>query len=147
MQNNHIIRNVQPKDFNEIYLLLEQLWPDQNLNKEDLFDIYQLSMSNEAEFTRCYVSDGKILGFVAGNFQNAFYRAGKLCYVAVLVIDSEHRGAGIGAKLMDNIKEYAMQNNCKAIELESGFRREKAHAFYEKYGFEKTAYTFALELK
>ena len=31
----------------------------------------------------------------------------------------------------------------KRVELDSGFPREKAHAFYEKLGFEKRAYLFS----
>ncbi len=30
----------------------------------------------------------------------------------------------------------------KRVELDSGFPREKAHAFYERLGFEKRAYLF-----
>ncbi len=140
------IRKADLDDFNSISLLLQQLWPSDIININELYEVYKLSINRASEFAICYCQGKKIVGFAAGNIQNAFYRTGNLCYVGVLIIDSEYRGHGIGIELMDYIKNIAVKNNCKAIELESGFHRKKAHDFYENYGFKKTAFTFALEL-
>ena len=142
-----MIRKALINDFVSVYALFEQLWPDDKLDKDELFTIYQKSLGNVDEFSFCYIRDNAILGFVAGNIRNAFYRAGKLCYVSVLVTNEKHRGQGVGTALMNHIETVAIENNCKAIELESGLRREQAHIFYENFGFKKTAYTFAIELK
>lgn len=144
--SSDVIRNVDIEDFDSIYLLLKQLWPNKELSKVKLFKIHQLSIDNKTEYSVCYIKDNNIVGFAAGNIQNSLYRAGRLCYVAVLVVDFDYRGQGIGTKLMDYIKTIAADNDCIAIQLESGFHREKAHTFYEKSGFTKTAYSFALEL-
>lgn len=143
--SNDVIRNVTIDDFDSISLLLQQLWPNDKINLKELYKVYNLSIENPSEYAICYCHDEKVIGFASGEIQNAFYRTGKLCYVGVMIVHSNFRGQGIGIKLMDYIKTIAVKNNCKAMELNSGFHREKAHDFYEKYGFKKTAYTFALE--
>lgn len=142
----HEIREAAVDDFNSIALLLRQLWPDDNINEKELYEVYNLSIENASEFAICYCQGEKIVGFASGNIQNAYYRTSNLCYVGVLIVDSDFRGHGIGKKLMDYIKMIAVKNNCNAIELKSGFHRKKAHEFYENYGFGKTAYTFSLLL-
>ena len=143
---NETIREAQLEDFDVVFMLLEQLWADIKLDKEKMQLVFKLSIGNENEFAFCYIENEDIIGFSAGNIQNAYYRTGRLCYISVLIVDSKYRGHGIGTKLTNYVKDFAIKNNCNAIELESGFKREKAHIFYEKYGFTKTAYTFALEL-
>ncbi len=45
---------------------------------------------------------------------------------------------------MDHALQLARRESCKAVILDSGFPRERAHRFYEKYGFEKSCYGFEL---
>ena len=47
----------------------------------------------------------------------------------------------------DHVKKLAKARGCKAIILDSGMPRKAAHAFYERYGFEKSCYGFELFLK
>lgn len=48
--------------------------------------------------------------------------------------------------MLNHVKKLAKAHECKAIILDSGFPREKAHRFYEQYGFERSCYDFELEL-
>lgn len=41
--------------------------------------------------------------------------------------------------MVDHVKEFAKERGCN-----SGMQRKAAHAFYEKYGFEKSCYGFEL---
>lgn len=146
MTASEFIREAQPEDFNEIFLLLGQLWEGMKLDREKLKLIFEFSINDKNEFAFCYIKEGSIIGFASGNIQNAYYRAGRLCYLAIMVVDSVYQKCGIGIKLMDFVKEYAIMQNCNAIELTSGVKREQTHNFYEKYGFARTAFCFALEL-
>ena len=60
--------------------------------------------------------------------------------------DEKYRGMGYGRLMVDHVKELAKERGCKAIILDSGMQRKAAHAFYEKYGFEKSCYGFELVL-
>ena len=53
-----------------------------------------------------------------------------------LVVDSNYRRQGIGLKLMNECKEWAIENNFKEIRLRSGGQRKGAHEFYKQIGYE-----------
>lgn len=63
-----------------------------------------------------------------------------------MIIDDCFRGQGIGTELINKASDIARLRECRKIELDSGFPREKAHKFYERIGFEKRAYLFSKDL-
>jgi len=58
--------------------------------------------------------------------------------ISYLVVDQNCRSKGAG-KFLENYAEHlAKENNCDRIELHSHFRREKAHQFYYRQGYEES---------
>ena len=78
---------------------------------------------------------------------DTFWMSGRTCYISSLITNEKDRGKGYGRALVDHALQLARRERCKAVILDSGFPREQAHRFYEKYGFEKSCYGFELELK
>ena len=89
---------------------------------------------------------GNRTGFCHGSFFPTFWMSGSTCYLASIITDEKYRGMGYGRLMVDHVKELAKERDCKAIILDSGMQRKAAHAFYEKYGFEKSCYGFELVL-
>ncbi len=58
--------------------------------------------------------------------------------VAALVVDKNHRGAGIGRSLMRHAEQWAREQGYPAIFLRSNEIREEAHKFYEGLGYDTT---------
>ena len=143
---NVLIRRAKPSDFSDVFPLLQQLWPFAELNKESLKNTFEIVVGANSDFALCLLSGDTIRGFVAGSFVNDFWHSGLVCRVSTLVIDSSARRQHFGSALMDSVKALAIQNQCKAIELDSALHREQAHSFYEKYGFIKRALAFTLDL-
>jgi GNAT superfamily N-acetyltransferase len=56
-----------------------------------------------------------------------------------VITDTEHRKMGIGKTVMENAIEYAKEQNCYKIVLQSGNKRTEAHRFYEAIGFDSTS--------
>ncbi len=52
-----------------------------------------------------------------------------------LVVDEAHRGAAIGAKLVERAEQWARERGCRAILIRSNVIRERAHRFYERLGY------------
>jgi GNAT superfamily N-acetyltransferase len=48
-----------------------------------------------------------------------------------VVIDKKYRGKGYGKRLMEEMEEWAKENNCNGIRLTS----KEAHSFYKKMGY------------
>jgi GNAT superfamily N-acetyltransferase len=80
-------------------------------------------------------------GVVVGTFQLTFIR--QLSYGGCLVaqvesvhVHSSQRGQGIGEQLMRFAIELARRRGALRVQLTSNVRRGRAHAFYERLGFE-----------
>lgn len=56
----------------------------------------------------------------------------------------DFRGLGIGRHLMEIARQTAWQSGCYKIMLMSGAKNQKAHAFYERAGFQKSKTGFEL---
>ena len=71
---------------------------------------------------------------------------GSCIYVDDLVVDKEQRSRNYGHLLMEFARRLGEEEGCDAIRLSSAIHRERAHAFYEREGFDKGGYSFKLEL-
>jgi len=57
--------------------------------------------------------------------------------IAGLVVADGHRSRGIGKALVDAAESWAMGKGCRALRVRSRIVRERAHAFYERAGFQR----------
>ena len=53
-----------------------------------------------------------------------------------LVIEEGHRSRGTGRILMEHAEQWARARGCRAVVLRSNVIRARAHAFYEKLGYQ-----------
>lgn len=53
-----------------------------------------------------------------------------------LVVDDMQRSAGAGAELLDAAERWAAAKGCKSMSVRSNVIRDRAHAFYERNGYE-----------
>jgi ribosomal protein S18 acetylase RimI-like enzyme len=86
-------------------------------------------------------------GEVAGSYaflvmHNLGHLGAPSAIVEDVVVDPASQGAGIGQQMMRHAMEQARAANCYKLTLSSNAKRERAHAFYEKLGFERHGYSF-----
>ena len=100
----------------------EKIW--ENIEKYNIK--YFCAKDNGKIVGSCYIciipnltSNGKSIGFIEN-----------------VITDENYRKKGIGKKLMEMAVEYAKENNCYKVTLQSGIKRPEAHKFYEKIGFD-----------
>ena len=67
-------------------------------------------------------------------------------YVDDLVVDANLRSKGIGEFLMRFAEKLARSEECQCVRLASGISRTEAQRFYERLGYRKTSFAFALDL-
>jgi len=70
----------------------------------------------------------------------------RFMYVDDLVTLASHRSKGIGARLLTWLREYAVNEGCRQLHLDSGTQRKDAHRFYEREGVAVFGYHFAENL-
>ena len=137
------IRNALLADFEEIFKLLQQLWNDTQLNKENLANVYSYNLGRDEIFDKVVFQDNKIIAYYSGYTSMNLYHSGKVFYLQIIIVDENYRNLGIGKKIIDDIIAISLVEKCRAIELDSAFFRESAHRFYTNLGFEKRGYVFS----
>lgn len=108
--------------------------------------MFARAAASETDALLCLISEGRVVGFCAYALVNNLWQEGRIAYVYALVVDEGCRGKGYGKRHMDEVISQAREMGLKRVELDSGFQRAGAHAFYEKLGFEKRAFLFSYEL-
>jgi ribosomal protein S18 acetylase RimI-like enzyme len=140
------LRNAREEDFPEVFPLLQQLWPDQDLKREKSEKIYKNGLNVDRNYYLCALHNKKISGFCSYSLLNNFWQEACVAYIYVLVVDQNQRGNGIGRELIERVLEESRTRNAVKAELHSDFDRKEAHGFYEKQGFTKRAYLFIKDL-
>ena len=57
-------------------------------------------------------------------------------FIENVITDEAHRQKGIGKQVMQNAVNYAREQNCYKVLLQSGSKRTEAHGFYISLGFD-----------
>lgn len=140
---DYLIRKAKSEDFESVFPLFLQLWPDKAINKAELKKVFKRGAESQTDELLCCEAKGQVIGFCAYAIVNNLWQEGYISYVYAMVVDEKYRGQGIGTALINEAINKSKASGMKRIELDSGFPREKAHKFYEKLGFEKRAYLFS----
>ncbi len=142
-----LIRKATENDFEKVYPLFEQLWPNKDLDKDALRTVFNRGVDSTTDELFCLDCSTGVIGFCAYAIVNNLWQAGYISYMYAMVVDEKHRGKGFGTRLIQEAIEDSRNKGLKRLELDSGFHREKAHEFYIKLGFEKRAFLFSHPLQ
>jgi GNAT superfamily N-acetyltransferase len=68
--------------------------------------------------------------------------------IAGLVVDERYRSHGVGQALMAAAEQWAREHGCGSVRLRSNVKRDRAHAFYQRLGYElwKSSHAFRKDL-
>jgi GNAT superfamily N-acetyltransferase len=91
-------------------------------------------------------SEGKIQS-VAGFRLAEFLVWGKVLYIDDLSTLEEARGKGFASLMIDWLVQYARDNQCQSVQLDTGFSRHDAHRLYLKKGFHLHCHHLALTIE
>ena len=97
-------------------------------------------------YTLAFLTDGTEVKAVAGFYISECLAWGKVICVEELVTTSSERSKGHGQSLFDWIIEYARENGCAELHLDSRVHRFDAHRFYLRNRMEIRCHHFGLML-
>jgi ribosomal protein S18 acetylase RimI-like enzyme len=84
--------------------------------------------------------DGKIVGMAT--LVVATVLSGTIAHVEDVVVDVQHRGRGIGERLMQELMSHARAQGANSMALTSHPSREAANRLYQRLGFELGGTTY-----
>lgn len=110
--------------------------------------LQKIEIFSKSEFDKVWVAsiEDNIIGFLAINIINPFYKPKYFGRIDSIVVDQAYQRNKIGNALIQKAEEYAKKIGCSRIFLTSGNHRPSAHAFYKKLGYISNATYFTKEL-
>lgn len=90
---------------------------------------------------------GGVIGVITTTAMTVLHRPRPVGRISMLVVAETARGRGVGAALVAAAERLLRDRGCGLIEVTSNARRERAHAFYERLGFQRTSFRFARTLQ
>jgi len=89
----------------------------------------------------CYVVEiaGRVAGYFSYTIDFSTWDAGNFIYLDCLFIDTPFRGAGIGMRVFEKLKQIAKQQGCINIQWQTPESNEAAIRFYKRIGGIATA--------
>jgi ribosomal protein S18 acetylase RimI-like enzyme len=89
---------------------------------------------------------GGLVGAVTLGTTAVLHRPKPVGRISMLVVAGKRRGAGIGTALVAEAERRLEAKGCGLVEVTSNRKRLRAHAFYQRLGYQRTSYRFAKAL-
>jgi GNAT superfamily N-acetyltransferase len=93
------------------------------------------------------VEGGYVVGFVSLHFIPQIALPGAFARISYLCVDENSRSKGIGGLLESYCERAATVRGCDRIELHCHSRRERAHRFYYRQGYQESPKYLMKKLK
>lgn len=77
---------------------------------------------------------------------NIAHNGAPLSIVEQVAVRADKQGQGLGTRMMRHAMERSRALGCYKLALSSNVRFERAHAFYDKLGFQRHGYSFVVDL-
>jgi putative acetyltransferase len=140
------IRPAESGDFESLRLLLQQLWPNAQIDPLALRRSFEALRSSPGHFAFCAVRGGAPIGFATLFLRESLWQQHRIGYIGELIVDAALRGQGHGKALIRHLAAVAESHGCSHLELDSAPHRTDAHRFYEHCDFQRRSIMFTLPL-
>lgn len=132
-----MIRSCEPEDFEAVFSLLKELWSKQDFDKEFTKSMFLRQLKAHELYVYC--DKEELIAFFSLAIREDIEAQGKVAELTELIITEEFRAKGIGSEIIEFVSFEAKKLGCVEVHIHTSFKRN-AHGFYEKQGFNKTAY-------
>jgi GNAT superfamily N-acetyltransferase len=103
-----------------------------------------ISQSNEIVFVA--IHEGELVGWIYA-FEVTRLESGKFCEIGGLIVDEQYRGKAIGKLLLHEVESWCKARSCFTLRVRSNVKRDDAHRFYTRLGFNETKQQKIFEMK
>lgn len=138
-----VIREAMPRDAETIADLLESLGYEASVA-----DVKRrMALLKKGGEPTLVAARGGVIGCLTWHITPVIHRPRPVGRITMMVVAEAARGEGVGAALVAEAEARLGKAGCGLVEVTSNVKRLRAHAFYEKLGYERTSYRFAKMLQ
>ena len=80
------------------------------------------------------LDSGNVVGWIHGS-QQELLESEPRCEILGLVVHADHRGKGVGRRLVESMEQWADARELGLMAVRSNVTREESHPFYERLGY------------
>lgn len=139
------VRIAKLSDYEELMTLYNLFVGDDRYSKHDN-DSFKKVLENHRCFIFVAEDERKLAGFVSFSVRDVIRYPKPIAELDELFIKEENRKHGLGKMLMEIVERKAKELNCYRMFIESSFKHEAAHKFYESLGYTNYGYHFIKNL-
>jgi GNAT superfamily N-acetyltransferase len=103
-------------------------------------------MPSETYRTLVALVENQVAGFVGLLTLPVYEHPRPIGWILALCIAPNYRRRGIGTALINEAERLCRSEGVVDLRLHSGLKRDEAHEFYEKMGFDRSGYRFKKKL-
>ncbi|MCR5284033.1 MAG: GNAT family N-acetyltransferase [Treponema sp.] len=146
-----VLRELNENDLESLIKLYEQLdGANGDFTAEDARKIWkaEIEVNKKIKYFGAVENEKVVSTCYCLIIPNLTRLGSSIAFVENVVTDSEYRGQGLGRKVMEMAIEFARENNCYKVILQSASFRKEAHQFYKNLGFDgESKKAFIMKLK
>ena len=154
--DNLIIRKATLNDLNNIQELNNKLFDLEIDNYDDTL-VKNWALSNDGRLyfedliNNCFVIvaeiNNEIIGYLAGSINDkGAYEKIRYGEINNMYINENYRGLNIGKKLINEFKNYCVNNDINNLIVTASYKNNNAINFYKKNGFKEFNLTLTLDV-
>ena len=127
-----IIRKIKTTDYNDVYLLNQELGYSYAVEKVKEKIVYITKNTKDIILVAEHCNE--VIGYIHGSEYELLY-SDSLINILGFVVKEKFRHIGVGNELINAIECFARKNGYTGIRLSSGINRLNAHNFYIRHGY------------
>ncbi len=137
------IREAMLEDFYPVYLMMNEL-EGKVYDQPKQHHIFQYNLHQDNIIYLVALKNDKVIGFLSCHIQYLLHHNGKVAEIQEMFVLSEFRSDGVGELLFEKLKKRVQGQEIVQFEVTSNVKRNRAHEFYLRMGFEWTHKKFVL---
>ena len=139
------IRNAEICDARPLAVLMSQLgYPS---TENEVADRLRLILPRSDYLVAVAVREGQVVGVISAFIGLYLEMNGRYGRVIALSVEADHRGQGIGARLLAQAESWLRVRGASACIVNSRTHRADAHRFYQCKGYQVTGVRFQKDLR